>query len=184
MQALQQKNQERSVQLPGVDLRDIPFSPVEHFGYAHSQEMATLAHYIGDGLKLDAADLKAVKVAGLLHDVGRTLPWQQSDLGHQTRGADIAVRFLKSQPEVYTDTKLISDVGWLIANHCLSGPLPTDARLQALWDADAYDAARLAVGTPEGLRVFKARTDDSRLCTDWAKDKNNKKTWLAHRGWR
>lgn len=179
--SLARQNHQRSAAFESTDLRDIPFSPVEHYGYEHSQEMSTVAHYIAEGLGVTGLDLQAVKIAGLFHDLGREQPWQRADPDHQRRSADMAVTFLKGQGETWAKAELIEQVAWLIANHSLAGPLPSDPRLQALWDADAYDAARFSPGTPEGMRIFRERT--ARLCTDWAKNPENKRTWLKHRGW-
>lgn len=176
-------NRQRTGVLDGaLDLRDIPWPTDAHYGYSHGQEMSTLAHYIGEGLGVSAADLKALKLAGLLHDLGRQAPWGKSDPQHAARSADLAVSFLRSQNESWYRQELIEQVGWLISNHALSSSdLPTDPRLQALWDADAYEAARVAPGTSEGLKAFRAAT--SRLCTAWAKDRENQRIWLRHRGW-
>lgn len=178
-------NRARTSTLPGLDLRDVEWSPVEHFGYPHSQEVSMLAHYIGEFLGLPKNVLERVKLAGLLHDLGRQTPWQTPDPHHNQRSADLAVRFLRSQSEVWHQQDLIDEVAWLIANHDLSAKeLPSDPRLQALWDADSYDAARLAPGTVEGLKVFRERTRSERLCTAWAKEAANKRVWLNHRGWK
>ncbi len=187
MAGLGQQNQDRAVALPGVDLRDIPFSSVPFFGYDHSQETSQLSHYIGDWLGLDTPALQAVKTAALLHDIGRTLPWDSRGLpepGHHVHSANLAVTFLKSQNETWAKQGLIEEVGWLIANHALTleGELPRDKRLQALWDADSFEAARLGVGTSAGMKLFRTRM--ARLCTDWAKEKQNQKKWLTHRGWK
>ena len=99
--------------------------------------------------------------------------------------ADLAVRFLRSQSDVWHQQDMIDEVAWLIANHDLSAKeLPSDFRLQALWDADSYEAARFAPGTVEGLKVFRERTRSERLCTAWAKEAANKRVWLNHRGWK
>lgn len=176
-------NRQRTGVLDGaLDLRDIPWPADDLYGYNHSQEMSTLAHYIAEGLKVSAADLKALKLAGLLHDLGRQAPWGQPDPNHAQRSADLAGRFLRSQNETWFQHGLISGVEWMIAHHDLSAKeLPTDPRLQALWDADSYEAARVKPGTPEGLKAF--RTATSRLCTEWARDKENQRIWLRHRGW-
>lgn len=176
-------NRRRTGVLDGaVDLRDIPWPADPLYGYNHCQEMSMLAHYIGEGLGVSVADLQAVKLAGLLHDLGRQAPWGQPDPVHAARSADLAVAWLRSQNESWYRQELIEQVGWLISNHALTAKdLPVDPRLQALWDADAYEAARVAPGTPEGLKAF--RTATSRLCTAWAKDRENQRTWLRHRGW-
>jgi hypothetical protein len=178
-------NQQRAGTLPGLDLRDVTWPEVEHYGYQHGQEVSMLAHYVGEFLGLPKNVLERVKLAGLLHDLGRETPWQVADPNHRLRSADLAVRFLRSQNEVWHQHELIDEVGWLITNHDLSSKeLPTDPRLQALWDADSYDAARLAPGTSEGLKIFRERTRAERLCSAWAKEVVNKRVWLNHRGWK
>jgi hypothetical protein len=178
-------NRQRTGTLPGLDLRDVAWSTVEHYGYPHGQEVSMLAHYVGEQLGLNKETLERVKLAGLLHDLGRETPWQVADPNHRQRSADLAEKFLRSQSEVWHQQALIEETCWIIANHDLSAKeLPTDPRLQALWDADSYDAARFSPGTVEGLKVFRERTKTDRLCTAWAKEANNKRVWLNHRGWK
>ena len=185
LMARAEANRQRTGTLPGLDLRDVPWSTVEHYGYPHSQEVSMLAHYVGEQLGLNKDTLERVKLAGLLHDLGRETTWHVPDPLHRHRSADLAAKFLRSQSEVWHQQDMIEEVCWLIANHDLSSTtLPIDHRLQALWDADSYDAARFSPGTPEGLKVFRERTNNERLCSEWAKQKDNKKVWLHHRGWR
>lgn len=184
MMTLAQQNAQRSVALEHVDLREIEWSQVPGYDYRHGQETSMLAAHIARILELPERAFKSIKAAGLLHDLGREQPWQASDPTHGVRSADLAVKFLRAQEATRLNTELIDDVGWLLAHHDLSGERPSDLRLQCLWDADSYEAARLAPGTPEGLKIFRARTSNDRLCTDWAKSSENKKVWLAHRGWK
>jgi hypothetical protein len=183
--SLAQANHDRVSTLPGLDLRDFPFSEVEHFGYNHGQETSVLAHYVGEALGLSKASLETVKLVALLHDIAREGDWHTPDPNHQRRSADKAVAFLKGQSELWHKQDMIGEVGRLIANLDLSAAeLPVDPHLQALWDADSYEAARFSPGTSEGLKIFRKRTTSERLCTAWAKDPEHKRTWLAYRGWR
>jgi HD superfamily phosphodiesterase len=183
--SLAEANKQRVSTLPGLDLRDVPWSNTPHFGYDHGQETSVLAHYIGESLGLSKSSLEIVKLAGLLHDIAREGDWHKPDPGHQMRSAEKAVAFLRSQSEVWHQQELIENVARLIANLDLSSnEKPVDPHLQALWDADSYESARLAPGEAAGLKVFRQRTAADRLCTPWARDAENKKVWLRYRGWR
>lgn len=185
MLQLAEQNKQRTTALEGTDLRDIPFPNVEHYGHNHAQETSQLAYYIGQMLGLSDADLTLVKTAALLHDLGRETPWMIEDPYHNVRSAELATRWLRGQEQHWFRSEFIDEVGALISKHSLtSKTLPSDPRLQALWDAEAYEAARLAPGETEGLKIFRARTASDRLCSDWAKDVANKRTWLTHRGWK
>lgn len=182
---LAEQNKQRSTALEGTDLRDVPFSEVEHYGHRHCQETSQLSYYIGQYLNLSEHDLSIIKLAALLHDLGRETPWYMDDPNHNQRSAELAVRWLRGQDEHWHRQDFIEEVGFIIANHSLaSKELPSDPRLQALWDAEAYESARFAPGEPEGLKIFRARTNNERLCTEWAKDTANKRVWLSHRGWK
>lgn len=182
---LAEQNKKRTTALEGTDLRDVPFSEVEHYGHSHCQETSQLAYYIGQYLDLNDYDLSLVKLAALLHDLGRETPWYIDDPNHNQRSSELAVRWLKGQDQHWHRQDFIHEVGALIANHSLSAKeLPKDPRLQALWDAESYESARFAPGEAEGLKIFRARTNNERLCTNWAKETENKRTWLSHRGWK
>lgn len=177
-----QANQQRTGFLEGLDLRDVPFSAVPLYGYDHCQEMSTLAHYIGEKLNLKPVELKQLKTAALMHDAGRETPWTVPDPYHARRSADLADKYLRAQTETWAGEEFRERVCWLIANHDLSARfLPAEPQLQALWDADSYDAARIGVGTLEGMKHFRDRT--ARLCTDWARNKENQRVWMRHRKW-
>lgn len=168
------------------DLQDIPFSEVEYYGWDHAQQVSKLSALIAQvQFGMEGADLQAVTLAGLYHDLGRTTPWQQADPYHNKRSAELAVRYMTGAGKFQTDSALVEKVERLILLHDLSAAeLPRDPMQQALWDADSYDAARIRPGSVDGLKLFKARTRPERLCTEWAKDPANKRTWLSHRGWK
>ncbi len=176
----------KRVTVDALDIASIPWSPAPLYGHAHSQQVSMLAYEIGTTLGLTEADLEAVKIAGLLHDVGRTQPWHHADPGHQKASAEIAVRLLRGSVEkTIADRDVLRDrVEFLILGLDLSQKeLPRDPALQALWDVDALESARYAPGTVEGLKLFKARTAASRVCTAYGKERTFHTQMLRHHGW-
>lgn len=181
IQAAALANSER-VTVPHLELRDLPFSAVPLFGYDHCNIVSSLGFDIGSVLGLPQRELEAIKLAGLLHDAGRTRPWQFAEPGHQKVSADLAVRALRGAGNTHGNDWLRDRVEFLILSMDLSAKeLPRDPALQVLWDVDALEAARLAPGTPEGLRVFRERTRRERLCTQIAFDR--RRDCLHHYGW-
>jgi hypothetical protein len=170
----------------GFDLQDLHFPAIEYYGWDHAQQVSTLAKFIAETqFDVKGDDLQAVYLAGMLHDLGRTTPWQQADPHHNKRSAELAVAYMRGAGKFQVKSELIEPVERLILLHDLSAKdLPHDPLLRALWDADSYDAARIMPGSVEGLKLFKARTQADRLCTQWAKERVNKQKWLKHRGWR
>jgi hypothetical protein len=134
-------------------------------------------------------DFDVIKTAGLLHDLGRTTPWQAANVGHASRGAVIANRVFHDDAKAWGDQGFAADVCQLIATHRLPPvggaddvPRPTDPRLIALWDAECYEAARFVPNTPEGGKILAARM---KMCiTPWAREVGNQKRWRVYRGWK
>lgn len=183
MLRLAQLNKVRT-EVDTIELRHIDWSPVPLYGYDHCDQMSQLAVQIGMTLGLKEAELKIVKTAGLMHDIGRSAPWQQADEGHQQRSAELAERTLR-QSASWAMTDFIGEVCKLIKENTLSSKTPPKNPLaQCLWDADALESARFAPGTTEGLKIWKERTDNTLLCTPFARDREVKQRWLRHRGWR
>lgn len=183
IQANALRNAQR-LDVPHLELKDLPWSEVPKYGYDHCNGVAMLAYEMGLALGLNDRDLQAVKLAGMLHDVGRTKPWQFPEPGHQKASAEIAVRVLRGGKHSHTEDWLRDRVEYLILGMDLSAPsLPTDPALQVLWDVDALEAARLAPGTPEGMRVWKQRTVESRLCTQLARSRDARLNVLRNHGW-
>lgn len=173
--------------LSAQDLARIPFPEradpaLIDFGFKHHSETAKLAYRIGEFLQLDAEGLTALKNAAMLHDLGRRVPWPGKDPGHQQRSAEAAEKVMREDPNVWGQKNLRDQTCWLIANHRLDGPPPTDGRLIALWDAECYEQCRFAVGTREGIQAMKAGFE--RVITAWAKHAEYQERWRGHRGWK
>jgi len=169
--------------ITGFDLRNVAWPTVDHYGYQHGNETSQLAWHIARGLDVGGEDLEAVKIAALLHDIGREQPWQAADPYHGRRSAELAGKLLRGSDEFRSRHSIVEKVEELIGRHSLhTTQLPDDPRLRAMWDADSYESARFAPNTVEGLKLFQSRT--STLCTPWARERQNKKTWLHYRGWR
>lgn len=183
IQANALSNMER-LEVPYLELKDLPWSSVPKFGYDHCNGVAMLAYEMGVAFGLNDRELQAVKLAGMLHDVGRTKTWQFPEPGHQKVSAEIAVQLLRGNNNSHAADWLRDRVEQLILGMDLSAPsLPTDPALQVLWDVDALEAARLAPGTQEGMRVWKARTVETRLCTQLARSRESRAAALRNHGW-
>lgn len=170
---------QRSVNVEEINILDVPW-PEEPYGFQHAQETAALAVHIAQTIGgISPTDLNALRFAGMFHDVCRARPWQEKDDGHSQRSADYLERFMQKRND---PTSLIERAVLLVARHDLSArELPRDPLAQALWDADSLEAARLSPGTPTGLRILRQR--NARLCTAFARERDNQATWMRHRGW-
>lgn len=172
----------RRTEIATLDISRVPWSQAPLYGYNHSQQVSMVAYELGLLAGLTPQDLEAVKVAGLLHDVGRSRPWQNADPGHQQLSAEIAVRLLRGATETHGNARLRDRVEQLILGLDLGAKeLPTDPALQVLWDIDSLESARYAPGTVEGHKIFSQRA--SRLCTPFARDRFRQEQMLKHHGW-
>ncbi len=168
-------------------LDHIPWPEFKAYGSDHGVKMGKLALDLaeriiqpGNNTQLKR-DCQVVQQAALLHDIGRTRDWQYPDEGHGERSALLADKCMRENPGLWGDNTLREDVCRLIAAHTLSGPVPTDPRLLALWDADLLEAARLSPKTVEGARVMNERF--AKLASPWARETDTKMRWRAFRGW-
>jgi len=130
-------------------------------------------------------NMRALWCGALLHDLGRQKDFRVVDDGCAQRSALLAEQTLKNpQHGVEFDANLREVTCRLIADHDLANAdLPIEPLAQALWDADAYEACRFRPGTHDGLKALKQFTAPDRLCTSWAKDRNNLKRYMNWRGW-
>ena len=170
-----------------MDLTDVDWPTVPHYGYEHGRDASTLAMHIAKILGVTRPlDLDALRLAGMMHDICRVAPWERWALGAEAdpnpgrRSAEFVERYMQKRNQ---PTELIERTVRLIIDHTLSAAeLPRDPLLMALWDADALESARFAPGTSQGHNVWRART--SRLCVDWSKQKDTKAIWMRYGGWR
>jgi hypothetical protein len=153
------------------------------YDYYHHKFTMQLAIYIAEGfegdMKLSHQQLKVLKTAAFLHDLGREAPWQKDDPGHAMRGAEIARKLLVESP-LWSERETIDDVCKLIANHSLN-KLPEGPLLTALHDAECFESARFAPNTHEGIAIMRERM--SKVVLQWSKNPEHQARWRKNRGW-
>lgn len=176
---------------PGAaDLSEVPFPErsnpaLKDFGFKHHSDVSKLSYHIGGWLALPETVLTAVKGAGMLHDLGRTTPWAPGasrEPGHHERSAKLADEVMRRDPIFWGAREMREEVCWLVSNHKMDGPAPTDKRLIALWDAECFEQARFAVGTREGAESMKAGF--AKCITAWAQLHEHQTTWRGEKGWK
>lgn len=191
----------------GADLSKIDWPEQPYYGWDHARDTSQLAVHIAQGMdgsavwngaKLDAKDIEVVKAAALFHDLGRTEDWRVAAPGHRHASAEAARQLMREDSAAWFRRDLIDDVCRLITQHVMPRvdgdgnfrddrgdivvpTLPTDPRLQCLWDAEAFEGMRFSPGTWEGSVVLKARL--AHLCTPWAKLTEHQRRWRERKGW-
>jgi len=191
--ALANKQQNMMAGTPTL-LGHIDFPELEHHGYDHAQQTSDCALRIFASLPLysegpsweQKLNLETVRLAGMMHDLGRHEDWPRKDPRHNERSAAIAEKLIRDDPKFAPDPamreKLAGSVPRIILEHDLNGAPPQDPRAQALWDADSYEIFRFDVGEIKHLRG-PAKERMGRLCTEWAKKIENQRRWRVYRGW-
>lgn len=186
MMLRQAKARRESFEVQGreLDLQDIPFPSVLHYGFEHGNNVMLMAQTVATSMGVTKKEtIDAIKLAGLFHDVGRLAQWQEHDAEHRFRSVE-AWRVWANSHAI--ETSIREEVAWLLANHTLSGSPPIDHRLVGLWDADCLEAARFAPNTGDGLRAINKRVP--MLISPFAKNvmntKTNRDAWLRYRGWK
>lgn len=185
--AAQQGNALNSITVEenGIDVSAVPWpvgpggSALEEYGFAHGKHTAQLAAHIATTVfNVVGEDLLVLGAASWLHDIGRKLGWRDSDPNHAERSAELADKVMKSTPSWLHKTERRLAVCKLIANHSLHKPLRDRSPLTiSLYDADAYESARLAPDTKEGLSIMSLRMQS--CVTEWALDANHQRKWRA-----
>ncbi len=196
LRAAEARRESFTVQGRELDLQDIPFPPLLHYGFEHANVVMLMAPYVAQTLGVGKKEvIDAIKFAALFHDTGRLAPWRETDAEHRFRSVEIW-RVWANQKAIETSVK--EEVAWLIANHTLSraeghagaratrASPPIDHRLIGLWDAECLEAARFAPNTGEGLRILNQRLAQliSPFAKNVAKEKTQRDAWLRYRGWK
>ncbi len=172
---------QRMVNVDEVNIYDVPW-PADPYGYSHGERTSALAvHIAKDCLAItNPNELNALRIAAMLHDVGRQEPWQRPDPEHARRSAAFTDRFLQNRND---PTSLIERTVRLVVDHTLErAELPRDPLLMALWDADSLESARFDPGNPEGLKIWTKRM--ARMCTEYGRNKQVRRIALRERGWK
>ncbi len=167
----------------GIDLSTVPWPQKEDepYGYYHGKWTAQLAVHIAETLPdVKPEDLRVLRTAALLHDIGRREDWRKPDPGHAQRSAALADELMK-RTEWWAQSALRERVCRTIATHTLEGPPPGDPILISLWDAECLESARLGPKTKAGASILAART--ARVLTPWAKNPEHQRRWRDMRGW-
>lgn len=164
----------------------VTFPELPYYGFDHGDKTAKLALVIlgedATPAENTARAQRAIWCAGLFHDLGRRAPLGTPDPDHAQRSATLAEAILRGHHDLWADEDLRETVCRLIAHH---GTRPAgDPLARALWDADHYEACRVAPGTREGLEYLKRQTQADTLCTAWARDKTHLQRYMQFRGWR
>ena len=196
-------NQQRVGDIFGAaDLSRIEWPTQEYYGWEHARDTSQLAVHIAqggvEGHTLRADDIDVIKSVGLFHDLGREEGWTHPSPGHRFASAERARKLMVEDAQAWFRRDLIDDVCRLITLHTLPHVdaegrfrdekgdvvdvrVPTDPRLQCLWDAECYEGMRFAPGTWEGSVRLKARL--AHLATPWARNVEHQRRWREKKGW-
>jgi HD superfamily phosphodiesterase len=163
----------------GIDLSQITWPDVKHYDFEHGKHTMELALHIAQdplAIPLSAEDLKVLKAAALLHDVGRTKPWTATDEHHAARGASLADDIMK-KTAWWAQSELRERVCKTIHDHSLAKEPPNDPLLRALWDAECYEACRFMKEGQEGMVLMVKRRKQT--LSSWAANENHHARWRA-----
>lgn len=196
-------NQQRVGDIFGAaDLSRIDWPTQEYYGWEHARDVSQLAVHIAqggiEGHTLRADDIDVIKSVGLFHDLGRTEEWTKAAPGHRFASAERARKLMVEDAQAWFRRDLIDDVCRLITLHTLPHVdaegrprdekgdvvdvrVPTDPRLQCLWDAECFEGMRFAPGTWEGSVRLRARL--AHLATPWARNVEHQRRWREKKGW-
>ena len=194
-------NQQRVGDIFGAsDLSKIDWPEQPYYGWEHARDTSQLAVHIAQGRTnvLTDRDIEIIKAAGLFHDLGREEGWKHPAPGHRHKSAELARKLMKEDAQAWFRSDLIDDVCRMIVDHVMphvdaegrlrdeqgnvvEPTLPTDPRLQCLWDAESYEGMRFEPGTWEGSVVLKARL--AHLATPWARIADHQRRWRERKGW-
>lgn len=167
----------------GIDLALIQWptdgagAELPEYGFDHAKRTSQLAVHIGLELNIPEADLKILRTAAFLHDIGRKTSWRQADPYHAERSAALADDIMRRSSWWAAEERRRAVCQLILGHHVGVDHRPQGPLATALHDADCYEAARLAPGTKEGLEVMSAR---HKLCAStWAQDAEKHRRWRA-----
>ena len=180
---IQQQNVHLTPSVMFANALIIQYPTLEYYGPEHGRNTSQLAVYAAevDGIT-DHTDLEVLKAAALMHDVGRTKPWQVVDKDAPRRSAEMADRFIRSDAQgARLGAAMREGVCRLIAQYDPQGTPPRDPLGRCLWDADHMETARFSPNSPEGRKATEAAY--RALLTPWAQEESTKKRWLRKYKW-
>lgn len=170
----------------GIDLSAIEWPTVPHYGFAHGKHTMELALHIVERHSMEPTfvpyfegitpdDRRVLKAAALMHDLGRTRPWNVDDPYHAKRSAEMADEAMK-KTRWWTEAHLRERVCRLILEHSLDPKeKPRDPLLMALHDAECFEAARFQREGQDGMmRMVKRRVQ---CLTSWALIEAHHERW-------
>jgi len=161
----------------GIDIALVEWPTAPGYGYDHAKNTSQLAVHIGGALNLKDAELKVLRTAAFLHDIGRRAPWTESDPSHAQRSAELADSIMRRSPW-WSASALREQVCKLIVAHDLNnGRKPTDPLAIALHDAECFEACRRMHDGTAGADLMATRR---KACiSEWALDDGYHRRWRA-----
>ncbi len=170
----------------GIDIRTIVWPSekkpgvLDEYDFYHHKWTTHLAIHIAEGFEtpLSPRELKVLRSAAMLHDLGREEGWRSQDPHHAERSARLAHDHMIKTP-LWADRELVNEVCTLIKQHSLSRA-PTSPMLLALHDAECFESARLAPSTMDGIQNMAKRMDQ--CITPWARLLEHQRRWRDMRG--
>jgi putative nucleotidyltransferase with HDIG domain len=161
----------------GVRLDLVDWPAIPHYGVDHGKRTSQLAVHIGQQLDVRDDDLKVLRTAALLHDIGRRAPWDENDPEHAQRSAELAEEVMRATPW-WSQSQLRDRVCRLIAAHTMQYSMPpSDPLLVALHDAEAYESFRFVSEGSKATELITRRV--GQLLTDWAKNLEHQRRYRA-----
>jgi len=170
--------------VPRIDLRNVDWPKIPHYGWDHAKNVAQLCMAFCSEFELTEDQERVLWVAALLHDIGRKEDWSQPDPLHRVESARLAHEILKKDPDLWSDVGLREKACKLIGDHTLNREKSQvhDPLEKILWDAEIFESARFFPGTHEGLVLVKERMKKG-LFSQWANNSKHLKRWMEFRKW-
>lgn len=169
----------------GVDIRIVEWpnerkpKELREYDCDHHRLTSRLAVHIAGGFEtpLTQTELRVLKAAAMLHDLGREESWSHLDPGHAQRSAALAEAHMRQTP-VWSQREFINEVCKTILQHSLQ-KAPVGPILTALHDAECFESVRLAPTTVEGAKLMARRM--GQVVTSWAKNIDHQRRWRDFR---
>jgi len=142
----------------------------ESHGFDHTERVYNLAVKIATKEK---ADMSIIKAAALLHDIGRSLEYENKELCHAEESAKMAPKILKSIN--FPKQKVLATIHCILVHRYSKGLKPETKEAKIIQDADRLDC----LGTLGIARVFTRGGEKNRQAYD-PNNKQSPKTSIGH----